>query len=300
MKLRFSQAVLNLLSGAIDIHIHSAPDLYPRILNDIELAIHAQEMGMAAIVIKNHFTETAGRAQLTADATGFRVFGELHSTSLWGGLDPTPRSEQPSSWGPKPCGCPRFILSSLWPTRATWPTWPVRSEQSSGYLYPEGRRIPQEELYPIFDLIIEARLLLATGHVSIEASQSGRPGGRQTGVKKIVVTHPLASFLNYTVEDMKEILDLGATWLEHVFNDTTRQVGHPITRDALFSGIKAVGAKHCIMSTDAGQWLNPVPCQQMGIYIQDMLHFGFSEEDIRTMVSDNPGAMLGLCRTAGE
>jgi hypothetical protein len=93
---------------------------------------------------------------------------------------------------------------------------------------------------------------------------------------------------------MEEILDLGANWLEHVFNDTTRQVSHPITREALFTGIKAIGADHCIMSTDSGQWLNPVPAQQMGIYIQDMLNFGFSERDIRTMVSDNPSAMLGL------
>ena len=158
----------------------------------------------------------------------------------------------------------------------------------------------KEELYPIFDLIIEHDSSLATGHVSIEEAKVVVREAAKRGVKKIVITHPLASFVNYTVEDMKEILDLGATWLEHVFNDTTRQVGHPITRDALFSGIKAVGARHCIMSTDAGQWLNPVPCQQMGIYIQDMLHFGFSEEDIRIMVSDNPGAMLGLCRTAGE
>ncbi len=116
---------------------------------------------------------------------------------------------------------------------------------------------------------------MATGHVSIEEAKVVVREAAKHGVKKIVVTHPLASFVNYTVEDMKEILDLGATWLEHVFNDTTRQVGHPITREALFGGIKAIGAKHCIMSTDAGQWLNPVPCQQMGIYIQDMLQFRF-------------------------
>lgn len=93
---------------------------------------------------------------------------------------------------------------------------------------------------------------------------------------------------------MKEIIDSGATWLEHVFNDTTRQVGHPITREALFSGIKAIGAEHCIMSTDAGQWLNPVPAQQMGIYIQDMLNFGFSQLEIRKMAAENPSTMLGL------
>ena len=90
------------------------------------------------------------------------------------------------------------------------------------------------------------------------------------------------------------MLCVGATYLEHVFNDTTRQVSHPITREALFSGIKAIGSDHCIMSTDAGQWLNPVPVQQMGIYIQDMLNFGFSECDIGIMVADNPARILGI------
>jgi hypothetical protein len=52
MRLRFEKRVLDLLEGAIDIHIHSAPDVYPRILNDIELALQAKDMGMRAILIK--------------------------------------------------------------------------------------------------------------------------------------------------------------------------------------------------------------------------------------------------------
>lgn len=300
MKLRFSQAVLNLLSGAIDIHIHSAPDLYPRILNDIELAIHAREMGMEAILIKNHFTETAGRAQLATDATGFRVFGGIALNLSVGGLNPH-AVRAALKLGAKTVWLPtlhslKFVANK---SHVANLAGEIGNNLQGIYILKEDGSL-KEELYPIFDLIIEHDSSLATGHVSIEEAKVVVREAAKRGVKKIVVTHPLASFVNYTVEDMKEILDLGATWLEHVFNDTTRQVGHPITRDALFSGIKAVGAKHCIMSTDAGQWLNPVPCQQMGIYIQDMLHFGFSEEDIRTMVSDNPGAMLGLCRTAGE
>lgn len=300
MKLRFSQAVLNLLSGAIDIHIHSAPDLYPRILNDIELAIHAREMGMEAILIKNHFTETAGRAQLATDATGFRVFGGIALNLSVGGLNPH-AVRAALKLGAKTVWLPtlhslKFVANK---SHVANLAGEIGNNLQGIYILKEDGSL-KEELYPIFDLIIEHDSSLATGHVSIEEAKVVVREAAKRGVKKIVVTHPLASFVNYTVEDMKEILDLGATWLEHVFNDTTRQVGHPITRDALFSGIKAVGARHCIMSTDAGQWLNPVPCQQMGIYIQDMLHFGFSEEDIRTMVSDNPGAMLGLCRTAGE
>ena len=48
------------------------------------------------------------------------------------------------------------------------------------------------------------------------------------------------------------------------------------------------------MSTDAGQWLNPVPAQQMGIFIKEMLKFGIPENDVRIMVADNPVKILGM------
>jgi hypothetical protein len=151
-----------------------------------------------------------------------------------------------------------------------------------------------EALYPIFKLIAAKGAILATGHVTKKEAKIAVCEAARVGVKKIVVTHPLASFVNYSAKDMREILDLGATYLEHVFNDTTRQVSHPIERKALYEGIKSIGAKHCIMSTDSGQWLNPVPVQQMGIYINDMLRLGLSANQIRTMVAKNPAKALGL------
>ena len=294
MKLRFKQPVLDLLSGAIDIHIHSAPDLYPRILNDIELALHAQEMGMRAILIKNHFTETAGRAQLATDATGFSVFGGIALNLSVGGLNPH-AVRAALKLGAKTVWLPtlhskQFVANK---SHVVNLAGEIGMDLNGLYVLNDDGSM-KEDLYPIFDLIIEHNSSLATGHISIEEAKVVVREAARHGVKKIVVTHPLASFVNYSVEDMNEILDLGASWLEHVFNDTTRQVGHPITRDALFTGIKAVGAAHCIMSTDAGQWLNPVPCQQMGIYIQDMLNFGFSQQEVQTMVTDNPAEMLDL------
>jgi len=294
MRLRFEKKVLDLLEGAIDIHIHSAPDVYPRILNDIELALQAKDMGMRAILIKNHFTETAGRARLASDATDFPVFGGIALNLSVGGLNPH-AARVSLKMGAKTVWLPTlhsrdFVAKK---SHVAHLAGEIGDDLKGLYVLNE-EGLPKEELYPIFHLINEHDSSLATGHVSIEEAKAVVREAAKQGVKKIIITHPLASFVNYSVEDMKEVLDLGATYLEHVFNDTTRQVGHPITREALFSGIKAIGAKHCIMSTDSGQWLNPVPAQQMGIYIQDMLNFGFSDRDVRTMVADNPARMLGL------
>jgi len=294
MKLRFQKPVMDLLDGAIDIHIHSAPDVYPRILNDIELAQQAKEMGMRAILIKNHFTETAGRARLASEATDFQVFGGIALNLSVGGFN-VHAVRSALKLGGKTVWMPtlhsmKFVADK---SHVTHLAGEIGEDLQGLYVLNDDGSL-KDELYPIFDLVKEYDASVATGHLSKEEAKVLVREAAKRGVKKIIVTHPLASFVDYSVDEMKEILDLGASWLEHVFNDTTRQVSHPIPREALFSGIKAIGAKYCIMSTDAGQWLNPVPAQQMGIYIQDMLSFGFSEKHIRTMVSDNPAAMLGL------
>jgi hypothetical protein len=294
MRLRFVEPVMRLLEGAIDIHIHSAPDVYPRILNDIELANQAKEMGMRAILIKNHFTETAGRAQLASAAADFPVFGGIALNLSVGGLNPH-AVRAALKLGAKAVWMPtlhsqKFVANK---SHVANLAGEIGEDLRGLWVLNEDGTLA-ETLPSIFDLIIEHDSSLATGHLSREEARVVVKEAANRGVKKIVVTHPLASFVDYSVDDMKEILDLGANWLEHTFNDTTRQVGHPISREKLFSGIQAIGAQYCIMSTDSGQWLNPVPAQQMGIYIQDMLNFGFSEQDIRIMVTDNPVKMLGL------
>src|SRR5215831_5174558 len=46
------------LAGAIDIHVHSAPDDRPRSIDAVEVAKLAHAKGMRAIVLKNHYDPT--------------------------------------------------------------------------------------------------------------------------------------------------------------------------------------------------------------------------------------------------
>jgi hypothetical protein len=294
MKLRFEKRVMDLLEGSIDMHIHSAPDVYPRILNDVELAVQAKEMGMRAIVIKNHFLITADRAQVATDAAEFPVFGGIALNLQVGGLnfhavDVALKLGAKVVWLPT-LHARKFIQNKSHVANLAGEL----GDNIEGIYILEDDNNLKEELIPIFKLIAQRDAILATGHVTIKEAKIAVREAARVGVKKIVVTHPLASFVDYSVEDMRQMLDLGATYLEHVFNDTTRQVSHPIERKTIYEGVKSIGAEHCIMSTDAGQWLNPVPAQQMGIYINDMLRLGLSENEISTMVKDNPAKALGI------
>lgn len=52
------------IKGIIDLHYHSGPDVKPRKLSDLELMEQGVAFGARGIVIKTHFSPTAGRAAL--------------------------------------------------------------------------------------------------------------------------------------------------------------------------------------------------------------------------------------------
>jgi len=292
--LRFEKRVQKLLEGSIDVHIHSAPDIFPRIMNDIDLALSAKEERMRAILIKSHVVITADRAEVASEQADFPVYGAIALNLPVGGIN-LEAVEVALKMGAKEVWLPTIHASHYVAQKDHVPTLAkaVKADMKGIYLLKEDGTL-KEELSPIFKKIAEYDVALGTGHITIQEAKVVVREAVKAGVKKIIVTHPLATFVNYTNEDMKEVLDSGAMFLEHVFNDVTRQVAYPITQKTIADAIRAIGAKYIVMSTDAGQWLNPIPAQQMGIYIKDMLDLGISEDDVRLMVSTNPARMLGI------
>ena len=102
----------------------------------------------------------------------------------------------------------------------------------------DGSLVP--EMGPILASIARNNLILATGHLSPEEGLALIREAKKAGVAKIVVTHPVAT-VKYSADQMREAVKLGATYLEHVFNDCTPQVANPIPPSALGDAIKAVG-----------------------------------------------------------
>src|SRR3989442_1182244 len=80
---------LELLKNAIDIHVHSSPDLYRRISDHFEVARAARDAGFRALVIKSHNFGTAARALMVQkEIDGIDVFGSLVLNLATGGLNP--------------------------------------------------------------------------------------------------------------------------------------------------------------------------------------------------------------------
>ena len=58
--------------------------------------------------------------------------------------------------------------------------------------------------------------------------------------------------------------------------------------------MKAVGAEHCILSTDLGQDWNPPPAEGMRMMVATFMRCRLSEEEMELMVKVNPAKLLGL------
>ncbi len=78
-----------LLLGAFDTHIHIAPDVVERRIDDISLARRFGGLGMAGFILKSHYGSTAERAAVVRAAVpGVQVLGALALNRAVGGMNP--------------------------------------------------------------------------------------------------------------------------------------------------------------------------------------------------------------------
>ncbi|MCL2856432.1 MAG: DUF6282 family protein [Oscillospiraceae bacterium] len=284
-----------MLKGAIDIHVHGGPDIFPRPLNDIEVARKAQEAGMRAVLLKSHTEGTAGRATVATYVTGFSMYGGLALNHPVGGLNPE-AVRVAVQMGAKQVWMPtihsEFAMLKAANSAAQFAKQLKRGPAGIGLLGADGRI--KDELLEIIDIIAEADISLATGHVSPQEAMAVIEEAKKRGVKKIVLTHPTSPILSYTIEQMKETVRLGVSMLEHVVCDTTHHWKDPISSTVISDAIRAIGPANTIMSTDSGQIINPDPVPSMENFICMMLDDGIPQEDIRRMTVDNPAMILGI------
>ncbi|MGD0973218.1 MAG: DUF6282 family protein [Candidatus Korobacteraceae bacterium] len=283
-----------LIEGSIDFHIHTGPDVFPRLVNDIEAAKQAKEAKMKAILLKNHVTGTGDRAQIASQVVGFPVFGGIALNLPVGGVNPQ-AVEMALRMGAKEVWMPTIHAAHYLKEVDNVPMFAklLKSGIKGINLLNQDGSLTNG-VREVLALIAQYDGIMATGHISIQEAMALVPEAKKIGVKKIVVTHPLSPMENYSINDMKEILARGATMLEHVVNDITHQMKNPIPASKIAEAIKALGAETAIMSTDSGQVINPAPVCSMENFIREMLDHGIPEKDIMLMTRDNPAGMLGI------
>ena len=112
----------------------------------------------------------------------------------------------------------------------------------------------------------------------------------------------MADPIRMTVDDMKQVAAMGAK-MECIWASNLQGVRSHLASQQQWKGIttadyakamREVGIEHFVLSSDLGQYLNPIHTDGMKAFILGLREEGFSDREIYTMARDTPSALLDL------
>lgn len=287
---------LELLKGALDLHVHTSPSIFPRLLNDIEAAEEAKSTGMGGIVLKAHEGSTVERAFIARTQTGFNVFGGLVLNHFVGGFNPfavdtAVKMGAKIIWMPTIgarnhisfFGAPGFDKSSNAPATENCINF-------KGYTVLNDRGDLLHEVKDILQIIAESNVTLATGHLSASETLILVKKAIEIGVKRILINHPEWELTAVPLHLQIELAHKGV-YLEKSFLSCLPGWGN-VGMSRMAGIINSIGPHHCIITTDLGQARNPSPVKGLLTFIQELLKAGLREKDIKMLVCENPWNLI--------
>ena len=324
---RSFQKSKDLLRDAIDIHIHAGPHLTtsPRSVTPVEAALQARRAGMKAIVYMDVFQMSNGTAQIVNEVVpDFKTFGGINLNTVFGGINPRAvRTSLTYAGGAKYVAFGTH--STHWMTSREGHY--IDGEFKPFHTFDEkfkreelGRSIkipvdeaPTPEIVEILEMVAaHPDVYLITGHVSAPEAVRLVELGHKYGIKKMVVSSTI--FKIATMDQLAHMAELGA-YIEYTLaaygaSSGTRKTDYyaeiKYASDSIPSNlpktsvktvakhINELGAENCIIATDFGVYTLPPPVEGLREFIALLLDLGLTDEQIKTVVQENPAKLLGL------
>jgi hypothetical protein len=285
------------IRGAVDVHVHSEPDLFPRIADDVGVASHAVSVGLRALSLKCHSERTTSRAYLTMQLVpGIQVVGGIVLNRAVGGINPA-AVEAALQLGGKHVWMPTVDAANH---ARTFGSTGVYDKQVSTAAKPHDHGIevfdsagkPIEGLIDVLDLTAQYSAILSTCHLSVPEIKLLVKTARKRGVEKITITHPFFRVPALEFDDLQSLVDQGA-YAEFGYCTVSPMWNHaPLTR--VVAAIEALRPERCILMSDAGQRHNPMPAEALRVFAQSVYESGISEEGVERMIKGNPLDLLEL------
>jgi hypothetical protein len=287
-----------LLVGAIDPHVHSGPSIAARSVDHLELARDCSAAGFAAIVTKDHDyagVMTAWLINKHFPELTTKVYSSIVLNNVVGGLNPY-AVEHTAAMGGKVVWLPTLTAENHF-----------RWEKTSGWVHPASTtKIRPASVIPvtvggkvvdaakeILDVCARTDMALASGHIHASETAIVFEEAKRRGVKRLIFTHP-EDIVGGTVADVKAMAGLGA-YIEHSLCMFLEGNKFKSCDESLLDAmIKAATPDMTIFCSDLGQvgTFHPIDGFRRGIRLA--MHFGYSDDDIRKMVSTNAARVLGM------
>ncbi|HEY7730201.1 MAG TPA: DUF6282 family protein [Gaiellaceae bacterium] len=301
-ELRPSERARVLVRGAYDLHVHVAPDVPPRRIDDATLAHRFAELGLAGFALKSHYTSTAERARVvSALVPGVEAVGALALNQAVGGMNALaveiaaregarivwmPTVDSPAETAgrtePKPGDkVPQWARLQHELRQLGLGVEPVHVTGPDGRLLPETR--------DVLRAIARHDLILATGHVARDDTFAVVDGALEEGVAHIVVTHPEFPCQDFSLEDQRELAARGCL-LERCLSTP---LSGKTTWEHVFEGVRAVGVERTLFSSDCGNPDYPPVEDGLALWADRLLGDGFEEDEVRELIVGQSRRLAG-------
>lgn len=297
--------VTKLLKGSIDLHIHPGPSLMERSVDVWEVSEQAAAAGMRALIFKDHHSTTAPHAYIVnkhlKTEGNFQAFGSICLNNAMGGLNPY-ALDTAIKLGAKQVYFPTisgkkhielFSKASRRPEEFVSTRVPPMTETPITVLEENGEL--KEVVKTIINMIADADIMLATGHLDYDEVIAVIKFAKEVGVTKVVLTH-LPMFTTMDKDLLQVIMDLGLGIVEMTYQLLTPLTpeDYRFTPEMLADYIRFFGVDRVAFSTDFGHISCASPVEGMKMSIELLIDQGFSDDEIEMMIKHNPAKLLGI------
>ena len=295
-----------LVRGGFDLHVHVAPDVVRRRIDDVSLARRFEDLELGGFVLKSHYLSTAERAAVVRGVVhGARALGAIVLNRAVGGMNAlaveiAAREGARVVWMPTvDSRSERAHLERQGPD-ANLPVWarlqmelrergidsdPVPAVDERGRVLPATRAV--------LAAVATHRMVLATGHLGRDEIFPVVDAAFEEGVRDVVVTHPDYPAQDFSIEEQVELAGKGAL-IERCF--TTPHTGK-CSWERWLEGTRAVGPDSSILSSDLGQVQNPPVEDGLALMADRLVAAGFADAEVGTMAVDNTRRLAGDAAT---
>jgi hypothetical protein len=290
---------LELLRDAFDMHAHTHPALFRRPIDDADLAEIGLEYGMRGFVLKDHDSSTTGRAyhvsKLYADRT-IEPFGAVVLNRSAGGLDPYV-AEAAIHYGARVVWMPSN--HSRWHSEyfgiSDYPQLgrPKKQMPGEGLTILDADSRLKPEVQSIVQVVADAGVCLATGHLSIAEIRVLQDAANAAGIEKFLVTHANWSLCKLDLDVQKELIAKGA-YLEYVAVSCVSPIFWEQNPHELAGWITELGGENLVLSSDLGQLSAPPHPEGLRMLVASLLDEGVAFEHLERMLKHHPAKLLGL------
>jgi hypothetical protein len=287
----------SLLEGAIELHCHSYPSIFPRKQTDWELIEDVKKAKMAGVVLKAHEASTVDRATLMRlKEPGLHIYGGLVLNEFTGGLSPK-AVDAAIQLGAKVIWMPTISANEHCchfgkkKTRLFNSEKPLPNPEKGLTIFDDKKQIKQN-VHEILALISEANITLATGHLSVEEVSALIGAAKEHRIEKILIQHADLGIAPVPIPYQKEFARKGAI-IEKCYMACSEDF-NDLSVSQMAETIREIGADSCVLVTDYGQEHNIPPIEALSHFVQEMIENGITDKEIQTMIVHNPKKLLGL------